>query len=189
MKVFRSQIATCVAISKSDRDYYSGQRAGMAATVRGRGDAMKKLTLLLSILALGFGLVLAQNGEGEDTEEQAQVEGLVTVGLSEQGYLVDGDGHSLYLFVNDDQGPSTCFDDCLSIWPALLVDAELVPGEGVDPELLGQVEREDGTMQVTYNGWPLYYYAADAAAGDTTGQGVGEVWYVLDAEGNALEEL
>lgn len=150
---------------------------------------MKKLTVLLSALVLGFGLVLAQNGEGDDSEEQGQVDGLVTVGLSDQGYLVDGDGLTLYLFANDEQGASTCFDDCLAMWPALLVDAELVPGEGVDAELLDQVERPDGTMQVTYNGWPLYYYAADAAAGDTTGQGVGEVWYVLDAEGNALEDL
>lgn len=150
---------------------------------------MKRLAILLSALLLGFGLVLAQDDEAGDTEEQAQVLGMATVSLGEQGFLVDGDGNTLYLFVNDEQAASTCFDDCEANWPPLLVDTELVPGDGIDAALLGQVERPDGTMQVTYNGWPLYYFAADMTAGDTTGQGVGEIWYVLDAEGNALEQL
>ncbi len=41
-------------------------------------------------------------------------------------------------------------------------------------------------MQTTYNGWPLYYFAEDAAAGDVNGQGVGDKWYVIDAEGNGI---
>jgi predicted lipoprotein with Yx(FWY)xxD motif len=38
-------------------------------------------------------------------------------------------------------------------------------------------------MQLTLNGWPLYYYSKDMAPGDTLGQGVGSVWYVIDATG------
>ena len=42
-------------------------------------------------------------------------------------------------------------------------------------------------MQVTYNDWPLYYFAGDAQAGDTNGQGVGDVWFAVDASGNAIK--
>ena len=47
-------------------------------------------------------------------------------------------------------------------------------------------ERDDGTLQVTYNGWPLYYYLGDMEAGVATGQGLGDNWYVLDATGTAI---
>lgn len=150
---------------------------------------MKRLKILLFALMLGFGLVLAQEGEGDGPEEQPQLLGMETVKLSDQGYLVDGDGLTLYLFVNDEQAASVCFDDCAVMWPPMLVGSELVAGEGVDGALLDRIERPDGTEQVTYNGWPLYYYAADLSAGNTTGQGIGDVWYVIDTEGNALEQL
>ena len=52
-------------------------------------------------------------------------------------------------------------------------------GDGVDASLLGTTTRKDGTTQVTYNGWPLYYYVKDQKPGDVTGQDVGDVWYVL----------
>ncbi len=69
--------------------------------------------------------------------------------------LVDGEGMTLYMFVPDAQGPSTCEDDCLAAWPALTGPA--TAGEGVDEALLGTATRpDDGTEQVTYNGWPLY---------------------------------
>lgn len=101
--------------------------------------------------------------------------------------LVDGAGMALYLFTKDTQGSgqSTCEGECLAAWPALVGDPEA--GEGVDPALLGTITRSDGTTQVSYNGWPLYYWVKDSAPGDTTGQGVNEVWWVLDANGDAIE--
>ena len=100
--------------------------------------------------------------------------------------LVDGDGLTLYLFVPDDQGPSTCEGDCLAAWPALAGPA--TAGEGADEALLGTAARaDDGTDQVTYNGWPLYYFAQDSAPGDVNGQGVGDNWYVVDPTGNAIQ--
>ena len=59
-------------------------------------------------------------------------------------------------------------------------------GDGADAAMLGTTARTDGTTQVTYNGWPLYYYIKDQKAGDTTGQGVGDVWYVLSAKGDMV---
>jgi predicted lipoprotein with Yx(FWY)xxD motif len=95
--------------------------------------------------------------------------------------LVDSDGRTLYLFTPDDQGEPTCTGDCATNWPPLT--AAVTAGEGVDAALLGTAS----TGQVTYNGWPLYYFAADANPGDINGQGVGGVWFVIDPAGNAIE--
>ena len=100
--------------------------------------------------------------------------------------VVDGEGMTLYMFTNDtqDSGESVCEGDCLVAWPPL--EGEPTAGEGVDESLLGTIERSDGSMQASYNGWPLYYWAQDTAPGDVTGQGVGDVWYVLDPAGEPI---
>lgn len=122
------------------------------------------------------------------------VTGAATVNVSEVGTfgeaLVDGQGRSLYLFTNDTQnaGTSSCTGDCLVEWPPLLTDGEPVAGEGVDAAMLGTITLPDGTSQVTYNGWPLYYFADDTAAGDTLGQGLGGVWFLVSPTGEAIEQ-
>jgi predicted lipoprotein with Yx(FWY)xxD motif len=102
--------------------------------------------------------------------------------------LTDAEGRSLYLFTNDTQnsGASSCTGDCLVNWPPLLTDGDPVAGEGLDEALLGTISLPDGTTQVTYNGWPLYYYAEDTAPGDTNGQAVGDVWFLVTAAGEAV---
>jgi predicted lipoprotein with Yx(FWY)xxD motif len=99
--------------------------------------------------------------------------------------IVDADGKSLYAFTPDSAGTSTCYDDCATNWPPLLADdpAAISAGEGLDATKLTTTDRTDGTKQVKYGDWPLYYFAGDAAAGDTKGQGVGTIWYVVDATG------
>ena len=139
---------------------------------------------------------VAETATGEAPAETptggAPVTGPATVEVSESAefgpILVDAEGMSLYLFTNDTQnsGTSTCVDDCLANWPPLLTDGDPVAGEGVDETLLGTITRDDGTTQVTYNGWPLYYYAEDTAAGDTNGQGVGDVWFLVTPAGEAV---
>jgi len=99
--------------------------------------------------------------------------------------LVDGDGMTLYLFEPDAQGASTCYDACESNWPPLV--GAVSAGDGVDGSLLGTVGRDDGSEQVTYDGWPLYYFAGDAAAGDVNGQGLNDVWYVVSDAGEAIK--
>lgn len=147
---------------------------------------MKKLTLLLTVLTLGLGFVFAQD---EDTVQDT----IVGLGETDLGmHLISSEGHPLYLFTQDTQGnPGICEDSCLESWPALILHGELIAGEGVDAELLSVVERADGTLQVTYNGWPLYYYTPDlqVAGEDVTsalGQAVGGNWFLVTAEGDAL---
>lgn len=100
--------------------------------------------------------------------------------------LVDAEGMTLYLFTQDTPGTSVCEDDCLAAWPPL--EGEPQAGDGVDESLLGSIERSDGTVQATYNDWPLYYFAQDAAPGDLNGQAVNEVWWVVSPEGEAVME-
>lgn len=102
--------------------------------------------------------------------------------------LVDGDGLSLYVFDNDEDGESTCYDDCESTWPPLVSAAPPAAEGAADQGLLGTTTREDGSTQVTYNGRPLYYFATDSAAGDINGQGIGDVWWLIDPAGEAVEE-
>jgi predicted lipoprotein with Yx(FWY)xxD motif len=101
--------------------------------------------------------------------------------------LVDADGMTLYIFTNDTDGTSTCYDDCATAWPPFTVEGEttLEGGDGVDGEL-ATTERDDGTQQVTYDGMPLYTFASDTAAGDATGEGVGGVWFIAAPEGHDM---
>lgn len=101
--------------------------------------------------------------------------------------LSDDKGMTLYLFTKDTPNTSNCYDQCATNWPPLLTEGEPAAGTGADAALLGTTERTDGTTQVTYNGWPLYYWVKDQEPGDATGQDVGGVWYVLNAKGEQVE--
>ena len=98
--------------------------------------------------------------------------------------VVGEDGRSLYVFLNDTGGTSACADTCATNWPPLTVAmaADAAAGSGVAGEI-GTIERADGATQVTLGGAPLYYFANDSAAGDTNGQGIGGVWYLVSAAG------
>ena len=98
--------------------------------------------------------------------------------------LVDGSGRTLYLFTKDSAGTSTCTGGCLVVWPPLLGTA--TAGTGVDGSLLGTLTRPDGKTQVSYKGMPLYYWAQDSAPGQTNGQGVQGVWWVVSPQGTPI---
>lgn len=98
--------------------------------------------------------------------------------------LVDDEGRTLYVFTEDPEGESVCYDDCADNWPPLTVEAEPTIGDDVSATI-DTVERDDGSMQVAVEGMPLYYFAGDEAPGDANGQGLGDVWYVLAPDGRA----
>ncbi|MDP2661371.1 MAG: hypothetical protein Q8R28_11655 [Dehalococcoidia bacterium] len=101
-------------------------------------------------------------------------------------YLSDDQGRTLYLFITDTSTASTCYDACAQKWPPLLTQGAPT-GTGITASLLGTSQRREGTAQVTYKGHPLYYYAPDQKPGDTTGQGVGSVWYVVSPAGDLIK--
>lgn len=169
---------------------------------------MKRRTRLLVPLAAAVLLVVA--GCGDETDDppeggdagqespaapeptatespEAEMDATVAVSDAAMGeILVDAEGRTLYMFDQDQRGASTCYEGCEPNWPPLVVDSEPVAGAGVDQALLGTVEREDGSQQVTYADWPLYYYAQDSAAGDLNGQSVDGVWWVLGPTGEPI---
>lgn len=92
--------------------------------------------------------------------------------------LVDAEGKTLYVFTKDVNGTSKCTSStCLANWP-VFYEEEIIADEGLNESDFGTITRDDGAMQTTYKGWPLYYYASDDAAGETNGEAVNNVWFV-----------
>ena len=100
--------------------------------------------------------------------------------------LVDAQGRTLYAFTPDSATSSTCVDNCADLWPPTAAEGTPTAGDGVDAKLT-VITRPDGTKQVAADGHPLYEYAGDSAAGDTTGQGSGGKWFVLSADGSLVK--
>jgi predicted lipoprotein with Yx(FWY)xxD motif len=96
-------------------------------------------------------------------------------------YLVDGSGNALYWFTKDKTDTSACSGNCIKAWPAFTADSIVVPS-ALNASDFSTITRDDGTKQVTYKGYPLYYWAKDKARGDVTGQNVGKVWFVIDPD-------
>jgi predicted lipoprotein with Yx(FWY)xxD motif len=93
--------------------------------------------------------------------------------------LTDQAGRTLYLYTKDSPGISNCYDQCAASWPPLITQSEPALPDGL-PGVLGETQRTDGSTQVTYNSMPLYYWVKDQKPGDTTGQNVGGVWFVIN---------
>jgi len=94
-------------------------------------------------------------------------------------FLTDAKGMTVYLFTKDTEaGKSACSGDCLANWPAVPAGTEMLLPPGIQGKLTS-FKRDDGSMQLAYNDIPLYYFAKDAKAGDTNGQEVGDVWYIV----------
>lgn len=94
-------------------------------------------------------------------------------------YLTDIKGMTLYYFKMDAPGKSACEGNCLTNWPIYYQEA-VAAKDGLDPKNFGTFTRADGKKQTTYKDMPLYYFIGDKAGGDTNGQGVKGIWYVVN---------
>lgn len=123
--------------------------------------------------------------------ESLETDAILTTTDSDLGEIVvDADGRTVYAFDNDTQGgdSSSCEGECATNWPAVTTDSDDPPvAEGIEGEV-GTIEGIEGETQVTLNGWPLYYFAGDEAPGDTNGQGVNDVWWVLTPAGEKIQD-
>ena len=109
----------------------------------------------LVLIAAGCGGAIPSSNGGPAT---------LKVTSSKDGrYLVDSQGHSLYLFEKDEGGESYCNGACASVWPPAEIDGSLAAATGVSRTRHGSIVRDDGDRQLTYAGHPLYYYAGDAS--------------------------
>jgi predicted lipoprotein with Yx(FWY)xxD motif len=103
--------------------------------------------------------------------------------------LVDTQGRTLYLFLEDVGGKSSCYGPCTRVWPPALVADGAKPGAG--PGLFARklttvARRKSKLRQLVYNGHPLYTTDADAKPGDTNGQGVFNTWFAVSRTGKQV---
>jgi predicted lipoprotein with Yx(FWY)xxD motif len=104
--------------------------------------------------------------------------------------LVTAQGRTLYMFAADKHGKSVCYSSCATYWPPLLTTTAHVTGTGLKPSMLGTTKRTDGTLQITYNGHPLYRFLKDTKAGQASGQGLnlsGGLWWVMSSSGAVIK--
>jgi predicted lipoprotein with Yx(FWY)xxD motif len=95
-------------------------------------------------------------------------------------FLVAYNGMTLYTYAPDTTRVSNCTGSCATAWPPYTVTStDNLVAEAPIGGKVSTLTRADGTKQVMYNGEPLYFYAKDVAPGDTKGEGVGGVWYVV----------
>jgi predicted lipoprotein with Yx(FWY)xxD motif len=102
---------------------------------------------------------------------------------SEIGHAIvtDDRGLTLYRFTRDQDSTGTCYDWCARAWPPVLVDGVPVTDDPTLAQSLGTTVRTDGSLQLTFDSAPLYYYVGDGQPGDTNGQGSAGLWFVVDA--------
>lgn len=156
---------------------------------------LKRATMAVFVLAL-VAAACSSDDDAADTTTTTAAQTTTTAAPVETGtvlaaadsalgeIVVDDEGFTLYVFIPDDGGDSTCYDDCASAWPPL--EGPAVAAGSVDAALIGTSPRTNGAQQVTFNGWPLYYFARDAVPGDVAGQGLNDVWYVISPAGEVI---
>jgi predicted lipoprotein with Yx(FWY)xxD motif len=129
----------------------------------------------------------ASSGSASESPSAAGDAVLATADSPLGQIVVDGQGRTVYVFDKDTagSGASACSGGCLQAWPAVTTESADPAVDGVDGDV-GTITRDDGTKQVTLDGLPLYLYAADAQAGDVTGQGVGGIWWVVAPDGTKI---
>jgi predicted lipoprotein with Yx(FWY)xxD motif len=126
--------------------------------------------------------VKAATGGSGGTIGTTEIEGLGTV-------LVDSEGLTVYEYTPDSGTTSNCYGGCAKIWPPVIAKGKPTAGEGAMASALGTTKRKDGTLQVTYDGHPLYTFAEDSAPSEANGQEVEGTWFALNESGAAVKGL
>jgi predicted lipoprotein with Yx(FWY)xxD motif len=107
--------------------------------------------------------------------------------IAKMGDIVaDSGGWTAYRFDDDQKGngKSACYGECATAWPPVLVEnADDLKLEGIDKDAVSTITRDDGGKQLTINGWPVYRFQADGAAGKWKGQAKQNKWWVVKPDG------
>jgi predicted lipoprotein with Yx(FWY)xxD motif len=150
-----------------------------------KGEPLTK-TRVASIAAVVAALAVTATALATTTPSQVKTRKTSALGT----ILVDSKGKTLYLFMKDKSGKSSCYGACATNWPPYLTTGKPKAGPGAKASMLGTTTRTDGKLQVTYNHHPLYWFKYDKKAGQTTGENIhafGADWYVVSAKGVKVE--
>jgi predicted lipoprotein with Yx(FWY)xxD motif len=121
-----------------------------------------------------------RTGTGGGTIGTAEIEGLGAV-------LVDSEGMTVYDFTVDNGTMSNCYGGCEAAWPPVTTTGKPTAGEGAMASALGTTKRKDGTLQVTYEGHPLYTFSGDEGPGEANGNEAEGTWFALDEKGTPVK--
>ena len=149
-------------------------------------------TLIASMVVLAVGTFATEvSSASSQSSATAMSKATISVGKSRYGrVLFDGKGRALYGFTRDRRGSgSRCYGECARAWPVYYKSGALRAGAGVKQRLIGTTKRNNGRLQLTYNGWPLYYYVHDTHPGQITCQNVveyGGTWLVVSPSGRLV---
>ncbi len=145
-----------------------------------------------------------QGGEGTGSRQSGELTGISGVPEPEGGIVgvfrvsevgglgpivIDRGLHTVYVFSNDSGTKSSCYDACATRWPPMTTQSNPIARDGIDASKLGTTEREDGSLQVTFAGHPLYDYLGDTAAAEANGNDIdafGGQWHVISPDGEEL---
>lgn len=159
--------------------------SGSAYGGKGGGGGSKPAAETSEASAKGrYGESAETSGGGDGIVSAAKVGDLGTI-------LVDSEGRTLYDFHKDKGSTSACYGACAGAWPPLLTAGDPQAQGAADRSMLGTTKRKDGSVQVTYNGWPLYAYAGDQNPGEANGNDIDEFgaeWYALQPNGQEPED-
>ena len=161
---------------------------------------MRRIKLMAALVAAGTLLLAACGGDDDDTSsgsktESSSKESTTTTAESTDAamvksessslgdILVTADGKTVYAFTNDKDGKPTCGAGCSDTWPAVSVPSDQLPA-GLDASVFTVVAGVDGGFQLAAAKHPLYTFSGDSASGDTKGQALGNVWFVVNPDGS-----
>ncbi|WP_264537826.1 hypothetical protein [Flavobacterium sp. N1736] len=158
---------------------------------------LKQIKFALVALAATTFFVSCSSDNGGDTPEppvtpEVKMDVKLATSPTLGSYLTDKDGRSLYFFATDANGQVSCTGGCEAVWPPFNVDNLTADklGAGLALSDFGTVTNASSKKQLTYKGWPLYYYAPGTgdgygnitntpeAAGQTTGDGINGTWFI-----------
>jgi predicted lipoprotein with Yx(FWY)xxD motif len=152
---------------------------------------MRRIAFLTLLVAGAFSAVGLGAEPAGGAGARAQAAATLTIRSSAYGrVLFDTRGRALYAFTRDRRGgPSRCYGACARAWPVYYSKGALRAGKGIKRGLVGTTRRRNGRRQVTYDGWPVYYYVGDRRPGEIRCQNVvefGGTWLVVRPNGRLV---
>ena len=153
-----------------------------------RRNPRRLLILVLASAALVAGVIAAVVAARGGNNGSPRDVALRTRNTSTGAMVVTGSGMTIYIYLPDPTNPpqSACTADCANDWPPVLASVTTPVVDGISRARVGVLTRQDGSRQLTLNGYPLYRYAADLRPGDVRGESVGNTWFAVDPAGNFL---
>ena len=146
----------------------------------------KRGSFTLAVMVALAAVLAASSSLAEARGRSAPAHAKLILHKSEFGKVIfDSNGNVVYMFGRDKTATSTCYAICAKAWPPVLTKAGPSVGPGLNASLLGKTKRKDGSLQVTYNHHPLYFYSADMHGKIMCQHAVmhGGIWLVLKANG------